>query len=109
MDCEGAYTEIIFNWLNQIKEGHNEVTVYGNDVYNVSTETGISITNLIKTIEEILDIKLNIRMFPENRTDIENKRIGSVKKLKELGWSNKVDLKKGLLKTWDWINDIKNK
>ena len=102
MDCEGAYTEIIFNWLNQIKDGCNEVTVYGdpnikildlvyvddvvdailkvtenwnNDVYNVSTETGVSITNLIKTIEKTLGIKLKIHTLPENRTDIENKRI----------------------------------
>ena len=136
MDCEGAYTEIIFNWLNQIKDGCNEVTVYGdpnikildlvyvddvvdailkvtenwnNDVYNVSTETGVSITNLIKTIEKTLGIKLKIHTLPENRTDIENKRIGSVKKLKELGWLDKVDLEKGLLKTWNWINDIKSK
>tara|TARA_R110001599_G_scaffold146429_1_gene329621 strand:- start:10264 stop:11214 length:951 start_codon:yes stop_codon:yes gene_type:complete len=136
MDCEGAYTEIIFNWLDQIKEGNNKVTVYGdpdkkildlvyvsdvvdailkvtedwnNDVYNVSTETGVSITNLIKTIEEVLDVKLEISMVPENRTDIENKRIGSVKKLKELGWTDKVDLSQGLIKTWNWINDNKDR
>ena len=30
MDCEGAYTEVIFNWLNQIHKGNNEITVYGN-------------------------------------------------------------------------------
>lgn len=136
MDCEGAYTEIIFNWLDQIKEGNNKVTVYGdpdkkildlvyvtdvvdailkvtenwnNDVYNVSTETGVSITDLIKTIEEVLDVKLKISMVPENRTDIENKRIGSVKKLKELGWTDRVDLSQGLIKTWNWINDNKDR
>jgi UDP-glucose 4-epimerase len=30
MDCEGAYTEIIFNWLNNINRGENKVTVFGN-------------------------------------------------------------------------------
>ena len=30
MDCEGAYTEVIFNWLNQIHKGNNEITVFGN-------------------------------------------------------------------------------
>ena len=48
-------------------------------------------------------------MVPENRTDIENKRIGSVKKLKELGWTDKVDLSQGLIKTWNWINDNKDR
>lgn len=133
MDCEGVYTEIIFNWLNQIKQGKNEVTVFGdpnqkildlvyvddvvkailkvtekwdNDVYNVSTETGVSITNLIKTIEHALSIKLKVNTLPENRTDIENKRIGSVKKLKELGWDSKISLKQGINKTYEWITTL---
>jgi len=133
MDCEGAYTEIIFNWLNQINKGNNEVTVYGNpdekildlvyvddvisailkstenwdnNVYNVSTETGVSITDLIKTIEKELDIQLKINILPENRTDIENKRVGSIKKLSDLGWIPSTSLNEGIKKTNDWINGI---
>jgi len=133
MDCEGAYTEIIFNWLNQIKRGNNEITVYGNpndkildlvyvedvvaaivkvtdnfnnQVYNVSTESGISITDLIKTIETELDIKLKVSMLPENRTDIENKRVGSVKKLRSLGWEPKNTINQGIVKTYQWIKTL---
>ena len=131
MDCEGVYTEIIFNWLNQIKKGDKKVTVYGNpdekildlvyvddvinailkvtedwnnDVYNVSTETGVSITKLIKAIETELDIQLEVNILSENRTDIENKRVGSVEKLKDLGWNNVIGLNKGIRKTWNWVN-----
>ncbi len=134
MDCEGVYTEIIFNWLNQINKGNNEVTVFGNpdekildlvyvgdvvnailkvtenfnnDVYNVSTETGVSITELIKIIEKSLDIKLKVNILPENRTDIENKRVGSVAKLESLGWSPSVSLEQGINKTFNWIKNIK--
>jgi UDP-glucose 4-epimerase len=133
MDCEGAYTEIIFNWLKQISQGNNEVTVFGNpdekildlvyvedvvsailkvtedfnnDVYNVSTETGVSITDLIKIIEKSLDINLKVNILPENRTDIENKRIGSVSKLKSIGWDSKNTLESGILKTYKWIKKL---
>lgn len=133
MDCEGAYTEIIFNWLNQIKHGKTQVTVYGNpdekildlvyvedvvnaiikstenwnnEVYNVSTESGISITELIKIIENELSVTLEVNVLPENRTDIENKRVGSVKKLKTIGWEPKNSINQGILKTYKWIQNI---
>ena len=131
MDCEGAYTEIIFNWLNNINRGNNKVTVFGNpdekvldlvyvkdvvgaiiaateewknEVYNVSTETGVTITDLIKTISETLEVKLEVEVKPENRTDIEKKRVGSVSKLKSLGWKPKYDLSKGIKETYQWIS-----
>jgi UDP-glucose 4-epimerase len=135
MDCEGAYTEIIFNWLNNINKGNNKVTVFGNpdekvldlvyvkdvvgaiiaateewknEVYNVSTETGVTITDLIKTISETLEVKLEVEVKPENRTDIEKKRVGSVSKLKSLGWKPKYDLAKGIKETYKWINHLNN-
>jgi UDP-glucose 4-epimerase len=133
MDCEGAYTEIIYNWLSKIHQQDTSVTVYGNpdekildlvyvedviaailkstenwsnDVYNVSTETGISITDLIKVIEEELGVTLNVNIFPENRTDIENKRVGSVKKLKSLGWQPQNNINTGIKKTYEWIKTL---
>jgi len=131
MDCEGAYTEIIFNWLDQINKGGNKVTVYGNpdqkvldlvyiedvvnailkttkswnnEVYNVSTEEGVTITELIETISTTLGVKLEVEMKPENRTDIEKKRVGDVAKLKALGWVPINSLSLGIAKTYEWIN-----
>lgn len=133
MDCEGAYTEIIYNWLDGVHKGNSNITVFGNpdekildlvyvedvvdaivtvtaewnnETYNVSTESGISITELIKTIENVLNVKLDVKLLPENRTDIEKKRVGSVEKLKSLGWSPKHDMAQGLLKTWNWITTL---
>lgn len=133
MDCEGAYTEIVYNWLSSVKAGSNEITVYGNpdekildlvyvedvvnailavsenwtnDVFNVSTEEGISISELIKVIEEQLEVSLNITILPENRTDIENKRVGSVSKLKQLGWSPNSTISEGIKKTYQWIQTL---
>ena len=133
MDCEGAYTEIIYNWLSNIHQGHYDITVFGNpdekildlvyvedvvsailkateswdnSVYNVSTESGVSITGLIRTIENTLDVKLNTNYLPENRTDVENKRVGSVKRLKERGWEPNHTLQDGILKTYKWIQSL---
>lgn len=131
MDCEGAYTEIIYNWLSSIRDGNRTVRVFGNpdekildlvyvddvvdaivltemknDVYNVSTETGVSISQLINTIENVLGVKLEVECVPENRTDIEKKRVGSVDKLKTTGWKASHTLEDGLLKTWQWINTL---
>lgn len=133
MDCEGAYTEIIYNWLDSIHKGNHSITVFGNpdekildlvyvedvvdailtvtnewnnQTYNVSTESGISITELIKTIESSLNVTLQVNLLPENRTDIEKKRVGSVEKLKSLGWSPKHDMNSGLMKTWNWITNL---
>lgn len=133
MDCEGAYTEIIYNWLDNVSKGNKNVTVYGNpdekildlvyvddvvnailksteswnnETYNVSTESGISITELIKAIETVLNISLNVTVMPENRTDIEKKRVGSVEKLKSIGWMPEYSIQTGILKTWEWINTL---
>lgn len=133
MDCEGAYTEIIFNWLNNINKGDNQVTVFGNpdekvldlvyvkdvvnailkateewnnEVYNVSTETGVTITELIKTISKTLNVDLEVSIKAENRTDIEKKRVGSVAKLKAIGWEPEYNLSKGIKETYEWINSL---
>jgi UDP-glucose 4-epimerase len=133
MDCEGAYTEIIFNWLNNINKGKNKVTVFGNpdekvldlvyvkdvvgailkateewknEVYNVSTESGVTITELIETISKTLNIELEVEVRAENRTDIEKKRVGSVAKLKAIGWEPKYDLAKGVKETYEWISSL---
>jgi UDP-glucose 4-epimerase len=133
MDCEGAYTEIIFNWLNSISRGERKVTVFGNpdekvldlvyvkdvvsailkvteewdnEVYNVSTEEGVTITDLIKTISETLNVELEVETKPETRTDIEKKRVGSVERLKGLGWEPKYDLTKGIKETYQWISSL---
>ena len=132
MDNEGVYTEVIFNWLNSIKEGNKELTVFGNpdekvldlvyvddvvdaillttfnsnkEVFNVSTETGITLTDLIKCISKVTNTDVKINIVPETRTDIETKRVGSVSKLKKLGWNMNTDMERGIRKTWEWINN----
>lgn len=132
MDNAGPYTEIIWNIFNSIKNGDRDIKLYGNpdekildlvyvddvvdaillttkksrnEIFNVSTGNGITITKLVDIIEEITDTKLNRIILPEERTDIEKARIGDTSKLKSLGWKQKMSLKNGLIKTWSWVNE----
>lgn len=134
IDNEGAYTEVVFNWLNNIKNGNKEIIVYGdpkekildlvdvkdvvnaillstfisnNDVFNVSTQKGVSLQELIKVIQKVTKTKLEINQKPENRTDIEKARIGDVSKLKELGWKQTISLEKSITNIWNWIKTLK--
>lgn len=132
MDCDGVYTEVIFNWLNNIKNNNYNITVYGdpdkkildmvyiddvifaikksidteNNIFNVSSENGITLTKLIKIIEEVAEKKLIINQKEEIRNDIENKRVGSTMKLRQIGWEPKISIKKGISYTYDWITTL---
>jgi len=132
MDNAGSYTEVIFNWLNQIKKGNKDIFVYGNpdekildlvyvtDVidaiilsmnsnnktYNISTQVGITLTDLIAVIEKVTNTTLNRVFLKEDRIDIEKARIGDVSKLKlDTNWEPKVSIEEGIKKTWEWINE----
>ena len=131
MDCSGAYTEVIFNWLNSIKNGGNVITVHGDpdnkildlvyvsdvvdaiiastfnsnkNVFNVSTQSGVTLSQLIETIENVTNSSLVKNIVPETRKDLELKRVGDTTKLTKLGWKCKVDLEAGITKTWNWLN-----
>jgi hypothetical protein len=80
------------------------VTQTNSTSYNISTESGVTITELIKTISKTLDVDLEVSIKAENRTDIEKKRVGSVTKLKSTGWKPQYDLSKGIKETYEWIN-----
>jgi len=131
MDCSGVYTEVIFNWLNSIKNGENVITVHGDpdnkildlvyvsdvveaiiastfnsnkNVFNVSTQSGVTLSQLIETIENVTNSSLVKNIVPETRKDLELKRVGDTTKLTQLGWKCKVDLEAGITKTWNWLN-----
>ena len=54
----------------------------------------------------IEETKLEIEIKPENRTDIEKKRVGDTSKLRGLGWNNLVSLEEGIRKTNKWIQTL---
>jgi len=79
----------------------NEKSV-GN-VYNIGNPVGtITILHLAKLIIDICKSDSDIEFIPKNYTDVEL-RIPSIEKArKELGFSPKIDLEEGILKTIEW-------
>jgi len=133
MDSTGVYTEVIFNWLNNIFHGNHDIIVYGdphqkildlvyvddvikaisksidagkNEVYNVSTEYGTTLNELINIIEILAGTSLNIIQKPDTRTDIEAKRIGSTKNLRAIEWTPEISITEGIKKTYEWISTL---
>ena len=53
----------------------------------------------------LLGSELAISSIPNPRKDIEAKRIGSINRLRSIGWKPSIGLEEGIRKTWEWIND----
>lgn len=133
MDNDGAYTEIVYNWLSKAIQGHGEVFVNGDphesiidlvyvgdvvdaiikmtfesnkETFNVATQTGTDLLTLFNTIKSITNSNINLTVTSVIRTDVESKRIGCIDKLTTLGWSPKIKLETGLLKSYEWLKSI---
>lgn len=131
MDNEGAYTEIIFRWLNNVMSGNTELIVYGDpkkkeldliyvtDIvnainlmmtkesnyteFNVSSGFGTSLVTLRDIIENVTATSLSFKFLPENRSDIEKVRYGDTTRIQSLGWKRMITRYDGIEKTYQWL------
>lgn len=74
---------------------------------NVGYGTDISIKELVLLIKEIVDYKGEIK-FETTKPDGMLRKLLDISKAKRLGWKAKVDLKKGLKRTYEWYKKVKN-
>jgi len=70
-------------------------------VYNIGNTEPISIVKLISIIADKLNIKSKTSYLAKPKGDV-NKRVPDIKKIKELGFRNKINLSKGLDITLSW-------
>lgn len=75
-------------------------------IYNLSTNTGISVNQLIETIGELADIK-NVNYENERQGDIKHSRLDNTKIKSDLDWEPFHTYKDGLEKTYHWFNENK--
>lgn len=75
----------------------------GFHIYNVGTETGVKISDLVKQIFELIGYKVSIEDKGERKGDVPSLVASSQKIKKELGWTAKVSLEEGLKKTIDFF------
>ena len=72
-------------------------------VYNAGSGKGISLSALIDTIREVINIPVQINYDKGRSFDVKEIVLDIKKANKELSWSPKIDLKDGIKKHWDWI------
>lgn len=75
----------------------------GLHIYNVGSETGYKIMDIVKRIFELVEAEASIDDLGERKGDVPTLVASSEKINKELGWSAKVSLEEGLKKTIDFF------
>lgn len=78
------------------------------DVFNLGTGTGNSVLEVIKTFEDVNNLKLNYEIGPRRSGDVE-KIYGDVEKAsKVLNWRTEKSLEESLKDAWSWELKLKN-
>lgn len=83
-----------------------------NGVYNIASEKNILSIKQIAEMISNCNAKVAIEYQIENKEYLKNKSkimIGKSDKLRELGWSEKVDIREGLFKTYIWARSCIHK
>ncbi len=79
-------------------------------IYNISTNTGVSVNELIARFRAISERDFTVRYEAERVGDIKHSRLSNVKAMEDFGFVAQTSLDEGLKKTLDYfINQIRNK
>jgi len=79
-----------------------------NDIYNVGTEQGTSINEILQIIKDTTGINFNINYTEGRKVDVPAS-ILNVKKLKNsISWKKPINLKKGIETTWRELKVLRN-
>lgn len=94
-----------FIYIDDLAEAHVlALSLGGLHIYNVGTQTGVKVIDVVKKIFEILGYEVPIDDRGERRGDVPS-LIASAQKIKQkLGWTPKVNLSSGLQKTIDFFH-----
>lgn len=94
-----------FIYIDDLAEAHVlTLPLGGLHIYNVGTQTGVKVIDVVKKIFEILGYEVRIDDKGERRGDVPS-LVASAQKIKqELGWTPKVNLSSGLQKTIDFFH-----
>ncbi len=89
-----------FIYIDDLAEAHVlPLNLNGLHIYNVGTETGVKVMDVVKTIFDLVDYEVEIDHKGERKGDVAGLVASAEKIKKELGWIAKVSLKEGLQKT----------
>lgn len=93
-----------FIFVEDLAAAHISVLdLSGYNVFNVGTQSGTKIADVINILSEILGYKLVIDDLGERKGDVMANYASSAKLKEVTGWEAKVGLEEGLRKTVDWF------
>lgn len=93
-----------FIYVEDLAQAHIDVLkLSGWNVFNVGTENGTKVKEVVDTIGEILGKELRIKDLGERSGDVPAVYASSQKLKEATGWSAKHTLKEGLEKTVEWF------
>lgn len=95
-----------FIYIDDLAEAHVlALPLTGLHIYNVGTETGVKVIDVVKKIFEIVGYEVPINDKGERRGDVPTLVASSQKIQQELGWGVKVNLDEGLQKTIEFFKN----
>ena len=77
------------------------------DVFNLGSESGVSVLELIKTFEEVNNVKVNYKVSGRREGDVVQIYSDSTKAKTILNWNPKYDIKDMVSSAWKWYNIYK--
>lgn len=93
-----------FVYIEDLAEAHVlTLPLRGFHIYNIGTETGVKVIDVVKKIFEIAGYEIPIDNKGERKGDVPALVASSQKIQQELGWSAKVNLDEGLKKTIEFF------
>ena len=92
-----------FIYIEDLARAHIDVLgLSGYQVFNIGTETGVKVKDVISEIFKIVGYKVPIDDLGQRPGDVAANYASSKKLQKAVGWKAKVDLKEGLKRTIDF-------
>tara|TARA_Y100001958_G_C21240791_1_gene568451 strand:+ start:1239 stop:2228 length:990 start_codon:yes stop_codon:yes gene_type:complete len=102
-----------FVHVNDIASAHikglNSISKYPNSIYNLGTNRGYSVLEVIKMAESIYKTTIDFKISDKRPGDPANLTSSYDKINAELGWKPKFSLEDMLVSTMDWRKKLKNK
>ena len=79
------------------------------EVFNLGTGKGLSVMEIINTLEKVTGQKIKYRIYPRRAGDIDMVYTDTSYANGELGWKAEVSLEDTLLSAWNWEKYIRKK
>lgn len=76
-------------------------TYSGNEFFNIGTGTDVSIRELAELIKDVVGFTGDIR-FDDSKPDGMPQKVMDVARINKYGWSSRISLRQGIVKTYQW-------